>query len=71
MKNEPALRDWISVDDELPMLNLVVLVPGGIAEYQCDGTWYTHTGCFPPRQIQWVVTHWMPFPASPQVAANG
>ncbi len=61
-------REWISVKDELPAEEKVVIVEGGCAILR-DGGWFTlmERGWREPMEIMWYVTHWMPLPSSPEV----
>ena len=63
LSSPEATARWIPVEERLPENRQIVIVSGGTARY-LDGIWYT--GMEEPlfrRDIQWRVTHWMPFPS--------
>jgi len=58
----------ISVKDQLPPDETMVIVSGGVAYYKVkEDAWYSLTGYdMPGKKIQWKVTHWMPLPEFPK-----
>lgn len=50
---------WISVEDRLPEVGVIVIIPGGAGYYTGDG-WRSVVGEI--RNIDWKVKSWMPLP---------
>lgn len=59
-----AAMQWISVKDQLPSDDKMVIVPGGVGTYY-RGYWYSNTGPSSGRRISWTVTHWQSMPEPP------
>ena len=55
---------WVSTNTEMPELNKLVIVPGGVAEWS-GIDWISQTGTSVGRAILWNVTRWQLLPAAP------
>lgn len=59
---DPTIALWIPVTNKLPPIDTLVIVEGGLARYMGFGKWLSFQS---NRQIEWKVTHWLPFPEPP------
>jgi len=66
--------DWVSVKDELPEHDALVLVTDG--EHVTIAEWYQEDGWSLSREDRAIgissstITHWMPLPAPPKTLQN-
>ncbi len=64
------MDNWISVNNELPVIGKTVIVDGGIARRTVEG-WRSLTAAeYPGRLICWDVTHWQPLPKLPNIKSD-